>query len=85
MTEIELEQADRYQLIKYLVAHVSSSAGNTYKDSVHYALQKQGIEILRSMAIMTCRQELERQKRRADQRAQRRKDEHKNVIARGAH
>lgn len=73
MTELELESADRYQLIKYLIAHVYPSAGNRYAENVATALARQNTEILRAMARETCREELKRQKRRQDLRASRRK------------
>ena len=84
MTELELEQAYRFQLTKYLVEHVYPSAGGVYRINVQNALQQQPLATLRNMAKLTCRQELERQKRRADQRALRRKDEHRHTTTRGA-
>ena len=84
MTELELESADRYQLISYLLAHVYPSAGAIYKDAARSMLQRQAEERLRKMAIDTCRQELERQEKRREMRARRRQDEHKHTTTRGA-
>jgi len=85
VTEIELENADRFQLVKYLTEHVYPSKGAVYRMNVQEALEKQSLAILRNMAKLTCREELERQKRRQDLRAFRRKDEHKHTTTRGAH
>jgi hypothetical protein len=82
MTELELASADRFQLTKYLSEHVYPSAGAVYRLNVQNALAAQSVETLRNMAILTCRQELERQKRPHDQRAARRKDEHKHTTTR---
>jgi hypothetical protein len=84
VTELEIQQADRFKLTKYLTEHVYPSAGAVYRINVQNALAAQSLQVLRNMAILTCRQELERQKRRQDQRAFRRKDEHKHTTTRGA-
>lgn len=84
MTELELEQADRFQLIKYLREHVYPSAGAVYRINVQAALQKQSLAVLRNMAKLTCRQELKKSKRRADQRAKRKANEHSHTTTRGA-
>ena len=75
---------NRHQLIKYLVAHVYPSAGHTYKVNVYLALEKQATEVLRGMATVTRKQEVERQEKRRLQRAARKADEHKHTTARGA-
>jgi hypothetical protein len=82
---IEPENMNRHQLIKFLVGHVYPSAGHTYQDNVHLALQKQTTETLRGMALVTRKQEVQRQQKRRLQSAARKADEHKHTTAHGAH
>jgi hypothetical protein len=84
VTEIDWEQADRYQLIKILVARAYKSAGSAYKDAVHSALQRQSTETLRAMVKVAREQEVTRQEARRQQRLARRQNEHNHTTTRGA-
>ena len=64
MSELNPAAMNRTGLIEYLVGHIYKSAGAVYKLQARRTLESQETETLRSMAITTHREHLERAERR---------------------
>jgi hypothetical protein len=79
MSELHFEGWSRGQLIKYLVAHVYPSSGQTYKENVRRALDGQTLETLRNMVRVTYRAEEERREKRRQQRPELRRNDGKHA------
>jgi DNA-binding phage protein len=84
VTEIDWERVDRYQLIKWLLAHVYLSAGARHHENAAIALARQSTETLRNMVAATRKAEVEREEKRRAQRAERKANEHQHTTTRGA-
>jgi len=84
MTELDVENMTRAQLIGYLRDHVYPKAGAIYRDNVTRALGEQTTNTLLAMAKVTRKSELERQEKRRQALAALRKNEHKHTTEPGA-